>query len=308
MNRNTYKHIFALGIVLLVSVAILAAPSQALRVEGARISLDVEAGKTYTSPIGISISANESEVTLAIDVMGFGQMPDNGTYTGLNASADTSPYSARPFITVDQPTVHLMPGERANVTATIAVPAGTKDGGRYAIILIHPAASTSGAPASFATAVAIPVFLTVKEGTLTEVGEISSLGPGTVETGEAFHVVTAFKNTGNYHYYGAQVNVTIADASGKVVANVGSEPFERAIVPGQSVNFTSAIDAGLPAGTYNLTSHVGQQDGKVFAEKSTTLQVENSNAGLPCSSAPMALLGIVFVLLGACVYVKRSRR
>lgn len=314
MNWNTSKRTCAICIVLLAAMAAIAAPSHALKVEGARIALDVEAGRTYTSPIGISISANESETTLAIDVLGFGQSPADGTYTGLNASADASPYSARPLITVDKATVHLMPGERANVTATINVPAGTKDGGRYAIILIHPATGTSGAPAAFATAVAIPVFLTVRGGTITEAGEILSVEPASAEPEKSFQVVTAFENTGNYHYYGAQVNVTIADAGGKTVASASSKPLERALVPGQRINFTSTIASGLPAGAYSLTSRVGQQDGTVFAEQTTALQVGSVSAAqspapsTPGFGAPVALLGIIAVFLGTRMCGKGGKR
>ncbi|OPY29366.1 MAG: hypothetical protein A4E28_00964 [Methanocella sp. PtaU1.Bin125] len=307
MKRNTCRNIVVIGLGLIIAVAMIAAPSHALRVEGARISLDVEPGKTYTYPIGISINANDSETTLAIDVLGFGQMPADGTYKGLDASADTSPYTARPFITVDKPTVHLKPGERADVTATIAVPAGTKDGGRYAIILIHPATSASGAPAAFATAVAIPVFLTVKGGQLTEAGEITAIGPASVDPGQAFEVFATFKNTGNYHYYGAMINTTITDASGAVVATAVTKPFEKAIVPGQAVNFTNELAVGLPRGTYIIKAKVGQQDGTVFAEKTAALQVGSVATARPTPAPspktpgfglPMAILGILAVFIG----------
>lgn len=273
MNRNTYPQICLITLTLLIAGAILAAPALALKVEGARIALDVEPGKTYTSPIGISISSEESGGTYAVDVMGFGQSTADGTYSALEAAKDASQYSARPFITIDKPTVSLKPGERAAITATINIPSEARDGGRYAIIMVHPASSTAGAPAAFATAVAIPVLLTVKGGTVTETGEISALEPAFTEPGKPFQVITTFRNTGNHHYYGVVSNVTITDAQGKVVAKVSSKPFEKALVPGQPVKFTSTIGTGLTQGTYQVTFRIQTQDGELLAEKKGTLQV-----------------------------------
>ena len=309
MNRNTRAHTCLIMLTLLIAGALLASPAIALKVEGARIALDVEPGKTYTSPIGISIGENEAGGAYAIDVMGFGQSVQDGSYTALDAAADKSPYSAQPFITVDKPTVALKPGERVDVTATIAIPSGTRDGGRYAIILVHPDASASGAPAAFATAVAIPVFLTVKSGTITEAGQISAVEPPVAEAGKRFAVATTFRNSGNYHYYGAVHNVTITDMQGKVVASVKSEPFVRAIVPEQSVTFTASVANGLPQGTFQVTARVEKQDGQVLAEKKATLQVGSPTTTqattvapgkgfLPGFGALAAILGLSVALFG----------
>lgn len=298
------KSLCLITLALLIAGAFLASPALALKVEGARIALDVEPGKTYTSPIGISLNPEESEGTFSIDVMGFGQSTD-GSHTALAAASDTSPYSARTFITIDKPTVSLKPGERADVTATIAVPAGTSAGGRYAIILVHPAESSSGAPAAFATAVAIPVFLTVKDGTITESGEITALEPAVTEAGKPFDIVITFKNTGNYHYYGVVSSVTITDTQGNVVKTAKTDPFIRAIVPGQSVSFTNSIEGGLPEATYQL--HVdGDAGWRNAAEKTTVLQIGNpAPVGvnpIPTASgfgALAAILGLLAMLLGS---------
>lgn len=271
-NRHAITCTLTLAVLLTV-LTFAAVPVSALKVEGARIALDIEPGKTYTSPIAVSIKPEEPEGDFALDVMGFSQSPADGTYTGLEAAKDTGQYSARPFISVDKPTVHLKPGERAEITATINVPADARDGGRYAIILVHPAASASGQPAAFATAVAIPVLLTVKGGTVTETGEIATVGPGTAEPGSPFQVVTTFRNTGNHHYYGAVNNVTITDAGGKVVAASSTTPFDKALVPGQPVQITAAFANGLAQGTYQVTSQMYKQDGGLLAEKKVSLQV-----------------------------------
>ncbi|HOT02891.1 MAG TPA: hypothetical protein PK069_01775 [Methanolinea sp.] len=309
MKRNTHVHICLIALALLIVATLLASPAIALKVEGARIALDVEPGKTYTAPIGISIKAEEPGETFAIDVMGFGQAPNDGSYLALDAAADTSPYSARQFITIDKQTVTLQPGERADATATISIPSGSRDGGRYAIILVHPAVSASGAPAAFSTAVAIPVFLTMKTGTVKETGEISAIEPPISESGKPFTVFTTFRNTGNYHYYGAVHNVTITDIRGNIVASVRSEPFIRAIVPGQSVTFTAAIANGLLQGTYQVNARVEKQDGSLLAEKKATLHagsvpttqattIAPSKGFLPGFSGLIAVLGLSVTLFG----------
>jgi hypothetical protein len=315
-KRNTFRYATAI-IFVCTALAIIAAPALALKVEGARIALDVEPGKTYTSPIGISIGENEAGGEYAIDVMGFGQSVQDGSYTALDA-ADTSPYSARGFITIDKPSVTLKPGERVTVTATISIPSGTRDGGRYAIILVHPAVSATGAPASFATAVAIPVLLTLKAGTITESGEIRAIAPAAIEVGKPFVVETSFRNSGNYHYYGAVHNVTITDTQGNIVASVRSEPLTRAIVPGQSVTLTAPIPNGLSAGSYQVTVRVEKQDGKVLAEKKGILQAGSPSTTAPTLTAapgggflpgfggPITIMGIACALLGS-LWIRKRR-
>lgn len=319
MNWKRHAHQCLLATALLCAIlAFTTSPALALKVEGARIALDVEPGMTYTSPIGISITADEAEGDFAIDVMGFGQSPTDGTYTALDAADDKSPYSARPLITVDKPTVHLKPGERADVTATISIPSGTRDGGRYAIILVHPAVSASGAPASFATAVAIPVLLTLKAGTISEAGEISALEPAVAEVGKPFSVVATFRNSGNYHYYGVVHNVTITDVQNKIVSTKKTTPLIRALVPGQSVKVPAEITGGLPQGNYEITSRMETQDGKLLAEKMVALQAGSpatpvpttpatTGGFLPGFGAPITILGISAALSGI-LWSRRGER
>jgi hypothetical protein len=307
-NRHALACALALAALLIVLIS-ATVPVSALKIEGARISLDVESGKTYTSPIAISIRSDETEGDFAIDVMGFGQSAD-GTYTALDSVIDSSPYTARPLISLDSSTVHLKPGERAEITATITVPSGTRDGGRYAIIMVHPDASASGAPAAFATAVAIPVFLTLKSGTIIETGEISALEPAAAESGKSFKVVTTFRNTGNYHYYGVVNNVTVTNAQGNVVATGKTEPFGRAIVPGQSVKFSTVIGSGLPEGSYQVSSRVEKQDGTLLGEMNVAMQVGRVAVAATQSPVPTSPgLGSVVVFgciaIALCLFLKR---
>ena len=273
MTLTVHARLCLFALALFLAGAALAAPASALRVEGARIALDVEPGKTCTAPIGISLGADEPGGVLAVDVLGFGQSSTDGSYVGLPAASDTSPYTARPFITVDRPTVPLKPSERGDVTATIVVPADAREGGRYAIILIHPAVSTSTPPASFATAVAIPVFLTVKGATVTDAVTIEDLGPATADPGQPFQVTAILRNSGNRHVYRVAQNVTITDAAGATVASARTAPLERALVPGNTVRSMIVVNQSLAAGAYHLTSRSETEDGSPLGEKTVTLQV-----------------------------------
>ena len=321
MKKNNQPPLHLLILALIIAAALLAVPASALKVEGARIALDVESGQTYTYPIGISLSADESGGSYAVDVMGLGQSPVDGATIPLEPAMDTNPYTARPFITIDTSTVTLNPGEKVEVTATISIPSGTRDGGRYAIILVHPAGSATGAPASFATAVAIPVVLTVKAGTISETGEITSIEPNVAEAGKSLDVVTTFRNSGNYHYYWVRNNLTVTDADGKEVDSIRTEPFTRAIIPGQSVKFIATIDSGLPQGNYQVTSRMEKQDGELLAAKTATLQIGNpasvqastqatqgnTGSSIPGFGSIMAILGLAGALCGIFWHQKRAK-
>ncbi len=303
MKSKKILNLTALLLVLLLLLAGMAAvtPATALKVSGARIALDVAPGTTATSTIGITAGADESEADYAVEVLGFGQDMADGTYTGLAASADANRYSARPFITVDQPTVHLKPGESVSVTAAIAVPADAKDGGRYAIILVHPAATASGQQTAFTAAVAIPVLLTIRGGTVDERGEITGVKTSGLEIGKPFTVTATMSNTGNLHYYGIVSNVSVTDTAGTRVASARSDPMSRAIIPGNQVNVNTSVVQGLPEGTYQMTVRMETQDGDLLDTETTSLRVGiTADASPTRSPGPGVLAVCAAAALGLC--------
>ena len=119
-------------------------PAAALKVEGAKIMLDVVPDTNYIFPMAVSINPTDPASDYAVDVLGFGQSVDGGSYTPLTAADDTGAYSARALVTVDSPVIHIDPGQRKAFNATIRVPQNIGDGGRYALIHIHPAATGGG--------------------------------------------------------------------------------------------------------------------------------------------------------------------
>ena len=229
-------------------------------------------GGTDTHVVTIDIGAGEPATDVAVQVAGFGQTP-NGLYMPLDPANDASPYSALSFIKLDNSTLHLEPGTQQSVTATINLPQNAGPGGRYAIIYIH---SIPGKGASLATAVVVPVFITVAGTTPTETGSILQVATGTVTVGQPITVTTTFKNTGNYHYYNAINEVTVTDSNGALIANVSATPMDDAIIPGNTVQFVAQPDVqNLQPGTYTVDSKV-LLGGQVLDEKGTTLAVKTN--------------------------------
>ena len=82
-------------LVLLFVAAFTMTPAAALKVEGAKIMLDVKPGTTYTFPMAVSIQPDDAATEYTIDILGFGQTPDAGIYVAIPTDKDTSSSSDR---------------------------------------------------------------------------------------------------------------------------------------------------------------------------------------------------------------------
>jgi len=270
------KFRFLLFACMLLCIAACAfPPAAALKVEGSKIMMDVVPGQTYIFPMAISITSTDAAADYAVDVLGFGQSLAGGSYIPLAAAADTSPYSARPFVSVDSPVIHLAPGQRTAFNATIRVPQNVGDGGRYALIYIHPTATGSGQQASINIAVTVPVMLTIQNSKLTQTGSITGVSVGTIVAGQPITVSTTLENTGNLHYYGIVNQVKVTDATGNVVGTAASAPAVRAMIPGQSVMFDTPLSTPLNVGTYTVESEM-MLNSTVLDSKSTSITVNQA--------------------------------
>ena len=165
----TNKKVFLCFVGFLIILSLIMSPGAAVKVEGAKIMLDVKPNTNYIFPMAISTKSDDAPSDYAVDVYGFGQSADGGSYIPLESADDTGVYSARALVMVESSVIHIDPGERKAFNATISIPVDIGEGGRYAIIHIHPAASASG-QTGFATAIIVPVMLTIKDSKL--------IGPG----------------------------------------------------------------------------------------------------------------------------------
>jgi hypothetical protein len=241
-----------LAAALLVLFLAIAPAMAAITLSGVKYMEVVAPGTTVTYSMTLSSAAADAADDYEATVIGFGNGP-NGNYLGIDPAQDTGPYTARPFITLDKTAVHIAPGGKEVITATMQVPAsGT--GGRYALINLHPkAVAATGTGPSFTTAMNVPVMITLKDTQLTETGTIESVSAGDAVAGKPVQVETTLKNTGNHHYYGAFVDVSITDSTGKIVATASTNPSIFALIPGNEMIIKTSL-ASLPAGTYTVTS------------------------------------------------------
>jgi hypothetical protein len=279
MPRSAPGFTLILVLVLLLAVQ----PVIALKVENPIIRMDVTPGMTFKFPIAVSINTGDPAADYAVDVVGFGQSP-GGSYFPLTVAADTSPYSARTFISIDTPNIHLDPGQRKVFNAIISVPQNVGEGGRYALIHIHPTTTTGGGQMSIVTAMIVPVVLTVKGTTLTHTGSITNLDAGEAVTGKPIEIRTTLKNTGNHHYNGVFVSITVTGSGGNVVATASTNPSLDSIMPENELILTTPI-ATLAPGTYTVTS-----DAKVgttlLDTKTASFTVAEPSAAAPPTTAP----------------------
>jgi len=223
----TSKAVFLFIICLTVIHSLVISPATAVKVEGAKIMLDVKPGTTYIFPMAVSSKPGDAPSDYAVEVYGFGQSIEGGSYATLTAADDTGRYSARTFVSLPTTIVHIDPGQRKQFNATISVPQNVGEGGRYAVIHIHPAAGSG--QSTFATAVIVPVMITVQDTNLIETGNITAIDIGEIAQGKPIRISTTLKNTGNHHYYGVVNQVTITDSAGNTVAAVNSDPIPNAL-------------------------------------------------------------------------------
>jgi len=246
-------------------------PATAIKVGGSIYTGSIAPGSTAVHTMTISTNPDDPPMDLAVDVLGLGQSLQQSN-TGLSPEKDTSPYSARTFITVEPKTFHLEPGASQEVKATITVPQDAGKGGRYAMITIHNAPTGSGSTL-IVTAISVPMVITLTGTAATITGAITNVGVADVIPGQPIKVTTSLKNTGNYHYK-VMNNVSVTDSAGKIVAEGGSVS-SRSIVALFTANYDVNIVTALPAGTYTITSTVSRDDGTLLDTKTIPFEIKS---------------------------------
>jgi hypothetical protein len=234
---------------------------------------NISAGGTATHKITIYLDPSEEAADVGVEVYGFGQDLQK-SYITLDQAHDDKPNSARSYITLDNSTVHLKPGDRQVVNAKISIPSNVGSGGRYALIYVH---ALPGKGKTVTTAILIPVMITISGTTPTETGSITDLSVGDVILGQPITITTTLKNTGNYHYYHTINVVEIHDNNGKIIENYSTEPSMSAIIPGNTVTYMATPELqNLPVGSYTADSKICLENGKVLDEKTTTFTVKKN--------------------------------
>lgn len=253
------KLAIGLPVVLLLLLFICRPVMAGLRVEGALIQDTVAPGAERTYSFNVSDTTAES-MDVTIRVMGYGEK--NGDLTPLAPDQDTSPYSAREFLTVSPEAFHLEPGERRDITLTARVP-GDASGGRYAVVYVLQAPPGGGGAAAVA-AVAIPVLLTIKDTNLSRTGEIEKIEIVPGQSPGQVTVNALLTNTGNYHYK-FKATAAVRDAGNNVLGT--SDPIEAnsSLIPGLSrlVAIPVTVTGEMPPGEYIAEVQITNLEGDV---------------------------------------------
>ena len=281
MSRKLIAGLFRsiIPIVLLACLlALAAAPALGLSVSNAAMVGNVNPGQTYTHTMTVTIDSGDEATDVSVYVAGLQQSLDGG-YQLLDASQDTSQYSARQFVTVDKAAFHLEPGGSEDVTATVRVPQDVGDGGRYAMIHIVTTPVVTGGVAS---AVDVPVYLTVNNSQLIHTGQITGVASGEITSGQPINILTSFRSTGNHHFK-VKGEVTVTNDQGQNLDTMTTPVTASSILPGMvrelGVSFIPSVV--LAAGTYTVGSKVMLEDGTLLDQSSTTFEVKASYTAPP---------------------------
>ena len=263
-------------LILMAVVLLCMVPASAIKMTGTKYVGSIAPGETTTFPMSIGIEPNENPSDMVMEVMGFGQSMTS-EFVPLGPEDDTSPYSARKFISLDKTSLHLEPGTSERVNATITLPGDVGTGGRYAIIFIHALPEKGAGQATLTTGMLVPVLITISGATQppAQTGSITGVEIGDLTIGQPVVITTTLKNTGNYHYRYMVNNVTLTDEKGTIVAEGSAQPWPNSIIPGNTLHYSVEPDVkDLPAGTYTVTSKVLLADGKILDEKTTAFTVK----------------------------------
>jgi len=267
----------AAGLAPRLTAAQTATTDAGLRIEGIMAEYTVQPGQVLTHQMRVSLGKDaQAPLDVLVDARGLGQGLDGATLA-LEPADDSSPYSARTFISnIDHTSFHLEPGSVQAVTATIEVPSTVTAGMRYADIYLHTLPSGSGR-VGVVLAAHVTVILTVGGAEFTQTGKISKLDVLPVESGKPIQVTTVVQNTGNRHYR-ANALIAITDTSGKEVAQVLVPQSGSSILPGFPRAYTASFPLlnkleGLATGMYGADSKIVLEDGQLIDERKTTFQI-----------------------------------
>lgn len=262
-------------IYFILILCLIAPVMGATTLNGVKLMGNYTTNETIIFPMKLSTSSSDPNITYQITVLGFGNNAA-GSYIGIKPDQDISPYSARPYITLDKSEVTITPGKSEIVTATIKTPTSAL-GGLYALINIHPKITNSNGT-TVVTAMNVPVMITITNNTLIRTGEITKIvidPPNTVST--------TFTNTGNIHYYNVRNIIGINNEY------LSTNPLITAIIPGETVIFSQHMNKSLNTGTYIITSYIIAEDEFVIAVNKTTFDFTK----LPVTTIPVTSLPTV---------------
>ncbi|MFY9813662.1 MAG: hypothetical protein WCF70_10810 [Dehalococcoidales bacterium] len=280
------------ALMLLAGLPVPVLADSGLQVSNPILVTDVSPGQTLTFKMTVSIGTSDPTTNIAVQVDGLAQSLD-GTNGPAAAANDASPYSARSFITVDSSSFQLQPGGSQDVTATIKIPQDVGAGGRYAMIQIATLPPAGGS-VSIASAVNVPIVLTVTGSQLVQTGKITALTTSQPVSGQPLDIFTTLQNTGNHHFK-FKNEVTVSDSKGKVLGTIDTPLTSSSIVPAMSMQIEASFipQSKLPSGIYSVASKVMLDDGTVLDTASSSFTVGASGLAPVSTTTPAKITSSV---------------
>ena len=253
-----------------------------LSVSGGKINATVSPGgnSSYNITVG---NTSDKPMDIGVEVEGYGVSLSND-FVVLAPAADISPYTARGWLAVSPASFHLDAGQSQNVIVTANVPAGTGQGGRYAIVMIRTIPSP-GQQVATVSAVAARVLLTVNGNSVDTSSQITGIAPISATHQSPAGIYVTVANKGNYHYY-PQVDVTLMNKN-DVVAT-GSVNTDWPIVPGYSRQYHLNLTGKgtLPAGNYEAKIEVKDGSGNLVTQSTLPLKFTTKQPLAGMSTTP----------------------
>lgn len=279
MRRLTNTFIIFIILFTFISAA------SAISVDGSKYTGNISAGSSDVHHLAVSTRSSDAPMSVTVTAFAFGQSRDM-SYTMLSYD---NKYSSSKLITIDKPSFILDPGQKVAVNATISIPSNAGAGGRYAIIYVK--ASPINSTSTYATAVTIPVLVTIDKSVITESADIIGVSiDGNV-------VSTRIKNNGNIHFYGLNNDVKLFDKSnGTFITGTRSKPSVYTFLPESEAVINTTLDRNANLNKYNIVSTVYKDD-KKLAEQIVKEQIPMSTT----TETPLSAIVIVVSLLAALV-------
>lgn len=262
-HKEKIALLLATVVLVIAAVPVFAHPG--LRVSGAFLLRDVSPGKVITHRMVVDTAETDPAMDIVVGIEDLGK------------------YSAKNFITIDNPSFHLAPGESQDVIATINIPSDVGDGGRYAIITIRQK-PVKGAGVGAVAGIDVPIVLTIKDSQLLHEGKITEVSLSEAISGQPVNIVITFENTGNHHFK-VKAEVSISDARGEILDTIYLPLTVSSVVPGMSGQLRGVFipKRELPSGVYSVRARAMLDDGTILDEAEGSFEVKG--AYLPPSPA-----------------------
>ncbi|SDQ61428.1 hypothetical protein [Microbacterium sp. cf332] len=212
------------------------------------------------------------------------------------------------WVTVDTPAVELMPGQRADIAFTIAVPADARPGDHAAGLVTSLTSTDPSATLAVDRRLGTRINLRVA-GDLAPAASITGASAGYAPSWNPFSpgtltVTYTLENSGNTRVIGTDA-IAVTGPLGLFATD--SEPAGvREIIPGSTVEITRELPV-MSVGWLGGTVTVVPEGVGIGSGSASPVSVEIGTAALPWSLYAL-LVAIVAVVVGTMLAVRRARR